>query len=160
MYVRLRRNIGRQALQPRRMTIRIVVLAVLTCALAGFSYLNLKLLVGLGFGLILGWPLAWVGLKTTKFETTAEGRFYTPNSTIGIALTVLFVGRIVYRVMVLVPAARNQALQQPGAALSPLSFFAFGLLAGYYIAYYSGVLMRNRAMSANGLSAGAPKASG
>ena len=160
MYTRLRRNIGRQALQPRRMTTRIVVLAVVTCIFAGFSFLNLRLLVGLGFGIILGWPLAWIGLKTTKFETTAEGRFYTPNATIGIALTILFVGRIIYRVMVLLPAARNPTQLQPGAALSPLSFFVFGLLAGYYIAYYTGVLMRNRAMSANRLSTGAPKASG
>jgi hypothetical protein len=149
MYVRLRRNIGRQAMQPKRMLTRVIILAVVTVALTAFSLLNLRVLAGLGFGFVLGLPLAWVGLKMTRFEATAEGRFYTPNSTIGIGLGILLVGRLVYRLMVILPNMRNAAQhpQQPALMQSPLSLFVFGLLAGYYIAYYVGVLARNRAMS-------------
>jgi hypothetical protein len=146
MWVRLRRNVGRQALRPRRMVVRIVILAVVTCVLAGISFANQHLLIGLGSGLVLGCPLAWLGLRMTKFETTAEGRFYTPNSVIGILLTLLFVGRLCYRLMVVLPNARN-APMQPALMQSPLSFFVFGLLAGYYVAYYGAILMRHRAAS-------------
>lgn len=32
----------------------------------------------------------------------------------------------------------------PGLLQSPLTFFTFGLLAGYYIVYFIGVLLRSR----------------
>ena len=38
---------------------------------------------------------------TTKFEVTPQGMFYTPNAHIGIALSLLFVGRVIYRMVVL-----------------------------------------------------------
>jgi hypothetical protein len=101
------------------------------------------LLLGLGVGLALGLPLAWVGFRLTQFESTPEGRFYTPNSTIGILLTILLVVRVAYRLMVLSPLSHD-ATQSPRLMQSPLSFFVFGLLAGYYMAYYTGVLMRSR----------------
>jgi cytochrome b561 len=146
MYSRLRRNIGRQALQPKRMVVRIVIFAVVTCGLAAYSFSlqNPRLLLGLGVGLALGLPLAWLGLRLTQFEATPEGRFYTPHSSIGIALTILFVGRLVYRVM-LISTNINAPTQRPAFLQSALSFFVYGLLAGYYLAYYIGVLVRSRA---------------
>jgi heme A synthase len=143
MYYRLRRNIGRQPLQPNRMITRTVILAVVTCFLAVFSLTNTRGLLGLGSGLVVGGLLALVGLNMTKFETTPEGRFYTPNALIGIGLTLLLIGRVVYRLMVILPDVRNPG-QQPQLMQSPLSFFVFALLAGYYIAYYIGVLVRHR----------------
>jgi cytochrome b561 len=146
LYARLRRNIGRQPLQPKRMVARIAIFAVVTCGLAVFSFTNQRLLAGLGGGVVLGLPLAWLGLKLTKFETTAEGQFYTPHSMIGAGLTILVVLRVAYRFMVLsnssnIPGPQSRVMQ------SPLSLLFFGLLAGYYIVYYTGVLMRCRAAS-------------
>jgi cytochrome b561 len=147
MYMRLRRNFGRQPLQPKRMVTRmvtrIVIFAVITCGLAVFSFIEPRLLIGLGAGLVVGLPLAWVGLKLTQFETTPQGRFYTPHSTIGILLTVLLVARLGYRVMVVFSAAHDPT-QPPPLMQSALSFFVFALLASYYMAYYTGVLMRSR----------------
>ena len=45
---------------------------------------------------MLGALLGLVGLRLTRFETTDEGHFYTPNTHIGIVLSVLFVGRLLY----------------------------------------------------------------
>jgi len=143
MYFRLRRNIGQQALQPKRMVARIVIFAVLTCGLAVFSFLHPRLLIGLGVGLALGLPLGLVGLKLTQFEVTPQGRFYTPNSSIGVGLTILLVGRLAYRIMVLMTISNNPP-QSPALMQSALSFCVFGLLAGYYMTYYIGVLMRSR----------------
>jgi hypothetical protein len=143
IYIRARRNIGRQPLQPKRMVVRIVIFAVVTCGLAVFSFFNPRLLIGLGAGLALGAPLALLGLKLTQFETTTQGQFYTPNSAIGVALTVLLVGRVAYRMMLLSTASRNPG-QPPAFMQSALSFCVFGILAGYYVAYYIGVLAQSR----------------
>ncbi|HUD49217.1 MAG TPA: hypothetical protein VMR33_20480 [Candidatus Baltobacteraceae bacterium] len=143
IYSRMRRNIGRQPLRPKRLVTRIVVYAVLTCLIAVFSVMHPSLLLGLGGGLALGLPLAWVGLKLTQFEANAEGRFYTPNSYIGSALTILLAARLAYRLIALSNIAAAPA-QPPALMHSPLTFCVFGLLAGYYMAYYLGVLARSR----------------
>jgi hypothetical protein len=76
----------------------------------------------------------------TKFEVTPEGLFYTPNAHIGIALSVLFVGRVVYRMFVLY-STNPYAPQSPDDfAASPLTLAIFGLLAGYYVTYAIGLI--------------------
>jgi len=139
----MRRNIGRQPLQPKRMITRIVIYACVTCLLLAFSLVYPRLLVGLGAGLALGVPLAFVGLKLTKFEATAAGRFYTPNPYIGSALTVLLAARLVYRLIILSTISQNPT-QPPPLMQSSLTLCVFGILAGYYVAYYIGVLVRSK----------------
>jgi len=146
MYGRVRRNIGRQRLQPKRLIAGIIIFAVVTCLLGVYSLIFPRLLVGLGGGLVLGVLLALLGLHLTRFEATPEGRFYTPNPYIGIGLSVLFVGRLVYR-LVLLSSISGNPVQAPSLMQSSLSFFVFGLLAGYYMAYYIG-LLRSRTSSA------------
>ena len=46
-------------------------------------------------------PSGWFALRHTEFEATPQGYFYTPHLYIGIAVTALFIGRMLYR-MVLV----------------------------------------------------------
>ena len=141
----MRRNIGRQSLQPKRMITRIVIYACVTCLLLAFSLVYPRLLVGLGAGLALGVPLAFVGLKLTKFEATAAGRFYTPNPYIGSALTVLLAARLVYRLFVLSTISQSPT-QPPPLMQSSLTLCVFGIIAGYYMAYYIGVLMRSKTL--------------
>jgi hypothetical protein len=146
MYGRMRRNIGRQTLRPQRLVVRTAIYAVVTLALAVFSLMNQRLLLGLGAGLAIGVPLAFLGLSLTKFESTPEGRFYTPNPYIGGALTILLAGRLVYRLIVLSNISQNAA-QAPTLMHSALTLCVFGLLAGYYITYSIGVLARSRTVS-------------
>jgi hypothetical protein len=146
MYGRMRRNIGRQTLQPKRLVARVVIYAVVTLVLAVFSLVNQRLLLGLGAGLALVVPLAFLGLSLTKFESTADGRYYTPNPYVGGALTILLAGRLVYRLIVLSNVSQNPT-QPPPLMHSALTLCVFGLLAGYYIAYSIGVLARSRTVS-------------
>ena len=141
VYVRVRRNIGRQPFQPKRTISRIVIFSVLSVlvGLGAFGYL--PSLAALGGGLLLGAPLALIGLHLTKFETTPQGKFYTPNTPIGVALSVLFVGRVGYRFFVLMTVPVVNGNPTPALFHSPLTLFIFGLTAGYYIAYYAGVLV-------------------
>ncbi len=142
IYRRVRRNIGRQKLHPRRAITSIVILSVASVLILGTSLQNTNLLLGFGGGLLPGVLLGFIGLHLTRFETTDEGHFYTPNTHIGLALSLLLIGRIAYRFMVFrdISAAPNH----PPPMQSPLTFFIIGLTAGYYIVYQTGLFIHNR----------------
>ena len=103
LYRRVRRNIGQQKLCPVRSVFSIVILTAVSVLLVGMAVqLQMpKLLLGIGGGLLLGVPLGLLGLRLTKFETTEAGHFYTPDMRIGIALSLLFAGRMLYRFWVI-----------------------------------------------------------
>lgn len=146
IYSRVRRTIARQRVTPGRMIARIVIYAILTLLFAVVSILffgELRGFASLIAGVAGGAGLALIGLQLTRFETTPEGRFYTPNPYMGVGLSVLLIGRILYRVMVVSSAAQSHT--QPQLMQSPLTYFFYGLLAGYYMAFFTGVLLRSRA---------------
>ena len=96
LYRRLRRHIGRQPLQAWRVGLRlagvcIAAIALLLIGLAGAlggSMAGLGVLAGLVGGMVLG----SYGLRLTRFETTVDGRFYTPNPWLGVVPTSLLIG--------------------------------------------------------------------
>jgi hypothetical protein len=146
LYGRFRRNIGRQPLQRRRMIFRISIYAVFTVGLGVVSFLlarRLSVFAGLLGGVALGVGLGLYGLHLTRCETTAEGFFYTPNPYMGLGLSLLLVGRLAYRLMVLTHTGVESPVT-PQLMQSPLTLFIFGLLAGYYMAYFTGILRRSR----------------
>jgi len=141
IYRRVRRNIGRQKLRPRRAITSIVILSAISVLIAATGLQNTNLLLGFGGGLLLGALLGLAGLRLTRFETTDAGHFYTPNTHIGVALSVLFVGRIAYKYI-----AKGQAAAAQNPAMpfqSPLTLFILGLTVGYYIVYQTGILIHN-----------------
>jgi len=142
IYRRIRRNIGRQPLRPRRAITSFIVLSVFSALFLGASLTEPRLLMGIGGGLLAGLLLGFVGLRLTRFETTAEGHFYTPNTPIGVTLSLLLVGRIIYRFVILQNATISPT--HPPAFQSPLTFFIFGLTAGYYIVYQAGLFLHSR----------------
>jgi hypothetical protein len=141
IYRRVRRNIGRQNLHPGRAKRSIVILSLVSALIIYTSLQNTNLLLGFGGGVLLGALLGFAGLKLTRFETTDEGHFYTPNTHIGVALSILFVGRIAYKYI-----APGHAVtpQNPGVPFqSPLTLFILGLTVGYYLVYQTGILIHN-----------------
>jgi len=151
IYRRVRRNIGRQPLRPVRIIISIVILTLVSLLFCGMAIHSPHLLLGIIGGLSLGVALGFVGLRLTKFETTNEGHFYTPNTSIGVALSLLFVGRMMYRFW----AVRNftAAPASPPPFQSPLTFFIFGLIAGYYLVFYIGLFVHTHDQKPVGTSA-------
>jgi hypothetical protein len=148
IYRRVRRNIGRQRVQPMRMRTRIVLLGIVGALALAFSARNVELFGAMAAGIAGGVALAWLGLRHTKFETTEQGSFYTPHTYIGLFVSALLLGRIAYRFMIVYPAmqAAHQVDANPFAAYqkSPLTLAIFGIVVGYYIAYYVGVLKESR----------------
>jgi drug/metabolite transporter superfamily protein YnfA len=149
LYRRSRRLFGRQPVQPARMKFRIVflVFVAVLLMLRGFASPNIAL--ALAAGLVCGAALALLGLHLTRFETTPQGRFYTPHGGIGIALTLLLLGRLVYRFVGLYLYPEMQIAHSLGADTfsgfqhSPLTAAIFTLLIGYYVAYSIGILIRS-----------------
>jgi hypothetical protein len=79
-------------------------------------------------------------LRKTAFEATPQGLFYTPNAHIGIALSLLFVARVAYRLIEIYMMDPTTPRDMNDFARSPLTLAVFGLLAGYYIAYAAGLI--------------------
>ncbi|MBG9388310.1 hypothetical protein [Caenimonas aquaedulcis] len=140
MIVRVKRMVGRQRAGRIRPWVTLVIFPLV---LALFSFLakdHAQRLWWLAGGVACGLGLAVWGLKKTVFEATPTGLFYTPNAHLGIALSLLLVGRLVWR-MVEVFTMDAAAMQQPDEfTRSPLTLLVFGLLAGYYIGYAFGLV--------------------
>ena len=140
MYARIRRMVGRQRLSKVRPWVTLVVFPLVLALLGLLAWGHPAQFAWLGAGVTLGALLGVAGLKLTRFEATAEGLFYTPNAHLGIALSLLLVARIVYRL----GQAFLLDMTDPRAAddfvRSPFTLVIFGLLAGYYIAYAVGLL--------------------
>lgn len=143
VYRRVRRNIGQQRLRPARIIVSLVILSLAIALLVFVSLPFPKMLLGIGVGIVLGAPLGLLGLRLTKFETNDRGHFFTPNTHIGIALSVLLIGRMLYRWWMLndTGTAMAGASGQPQLLQSPLTYFIFGLYAGYYLVYRTGLFI-------------------
>jgi len=141
-YSRFRRSIGRQPFRPTRLKIYVAIFSVLGLASVYRAVGHPPLLLGWITGTVLGVLLGVWGLRLTRFESSGEQRFYVPNGHIGIALSLLFVGRIAYRVIAIYSHMSLTGTPPPGLGESALTFFTFELLAGYAIAYNLGVLRR------------------
>jgi hypothetical protein len=139
IYLRVRSAIGRQPLRRNRIIIYLVVFTLITFLVIATSWQFPKALLGLVVGILVGAALGFLGLRLTKFETTGEGHFYTPNKHIGIALSLLLVGRLINRMWVLDNVDLAKKVFQ-----SPVTDFIFGLNLGYFIVYYLGMFVHLR----------------
>lgn len=142
LYSRFRRLVGRQRASRVRPW---VTLTVFPAFIALFVYVSRAdaAIAWLAAGLAGGALLGVYGLRKTTFERAAEGRFYTPNAHLGIALSLLLAGRIVYRLVELYLEGSAAFLAAPFVR-SPVTLAIFGLLAGYYIVYAIGLLRWQR----------------
>lgn len=142
IYRRVRRNIGRQKLKPARIALSLTIFTIASFFIITAAASHLNLLLSFGGGLAVGGGLGFLGLRLTRFETTEEGHFYTPDMRLGIGISLLLAARLLYRFWVL----RNgvDTGYHPPAMQSPLTFFIIGLTFGYYVVYYIGLFVHTR----------------
>ena len=141
VYRRVRRNIGRQILTAQRQYVRMGLISVLSLVLAFLHPLQPIAVAYIGSGLIVGAAIGWFALRHTEFASTAEGYFYTPHLYIGMAVTALFVGRLLYRVVLMYDTIGNAASgAAPPLDNNPLTLGILFLTASYYIVYCTGLL--------------------
>ena len=116
-----------------------------TVALIGaVSFEQPKSLVGLAMGVVIGAAFGFLGLRLSRFERTVDGSFYTPNTLLGGGISVLFVGRLLYRFVVLNQVGDRPHWSPQNLVASPLTLALFGLTAGYYIVFSIGVVWTMR----------------
>jgi len=150
IYRRVRGNFGPQPIRRTRMMVRVAIFAVLTVLLSLTGLYNPMLLVGLAGGIAGGAVLGTVGLRLTRFEQNAQGAdVYIPNPWIGAALTMLLLGRLAWRLLVAMPQMQDPAMAGhagygPPMGNSPLTLAVFGLMVGYYLVYFIGLLVHHR----------------
>lgn len=167
LYRRVRRSFGRQPLRPGRLMFRVgvtgLLLIVATVLALHAPFAMACALVG---GALIGLVLGFVGLRHTRFETTATGPVYIPHTYIGLFVTSLLILRVMMRILELqTQPVADPAARDPWAASqhNPATLGILGLVIGYYLVYNIGLLQRRRALeqtSAAGAAAAAPRDGG
>jgi hypothetical protein len=152
LYRRFRANFGRQTVQHTRMVVRIVILALVVGLFSMAALRSVPALEAVAGGLAAGVLVGVLGLRLTLFEADASGRYYTPNSYIGAAVTLLLVGRLVYRVVTMYSMPQQFAVgagPDPFATMSqsPLTLAMVMLTVGYYLTFTAGVLYKSGSQS-------------
>ena len=107
-------------------------------------------------GVLIDAALALWGASRTRFATENGQRYYLPHTYTGVAVSLLFVARLIYGL-----AQTSGVLAAPGGAggtapaagpqaamQSPLTAGIFFVLIGYYVCYYSWVLWKSRHITA------------
>lgn len=139
LYRRIRRNIGRQKLRPKRIIVSMILFAVASAFIIATGLQHTQVLLGFGGGVLFGALLGFLGLRLTRFETTNEGHFYTPDTRIGVGLSLLLAGRILYRVVYMQEGSLTP--DHPAVQPTPLTFLIVGSMVGYYLVYYVGLFV-------------------
>jgi hypothetical protein len=158
MYSRVKRSIGRQTLSKVRpwLTISLFPLLLILFGSTAISLARPALLWAQAGGIAVGVVLGIYGLRHTKFENTPQGMFYTPNAHIGIAISLLFLGRVIYRMFVMYTTDPYAQQNSASFALSPLTLGIFGVMAGYYVTYAIGLVRWRKGVEEAAASSTAP----
>ena len=144
---RVRMQFGPQPIRRKRMTARIVIFALIAGLIGYAAIHDMQLLFGLAGGFVAGAALGLIGLRLSRFEVhPVKGDCYVPNPYIGAVVTALLLARLVWRFAMLSPQMHDPTgatppIHGPAMGQSPLTMFTFGLVVGYYVCYYAGLLI-------------------
>jgi hypothetical protein len=163
IFRRFRRSFGRQRVLPVRMRIRIGILLALGCSLLPVALQSGHFLVAEVAGVMAGIALGVWGAQRTRYRIYDGQLHYLPHTYTGVAVSLLFIGRLVYRMVELysmnrVSGAGGELVESPGFPPPTMlkSPFTVGLLfvvIGYYVCYYSIVLWKSKRISPEELEA-------
>lgn len=139
LYRRFRSLFGRQPVRPAPIVLRTtLLLGVATVMLVASGPSLWALFFGiLGFG--TGFGCALYSLSKTRFETNAEGRFYTPDPYVGLAVTGVFLARLLWRMTTSNPMF-GPGHQYESVLSTAITVGVFFLIASYYVVFGGGVL--------------------
>ena len=147
---RIAANFGRQPWRPVRVGMRLGLLAL---ALAGLSMAavfvpGMQLAVPAGFA--AGALLAAVALRYTHAEIVDGKRWYTPNPWIGGALSLVLVGRLLWRMGSGALVAAGDGAAAFGAKASPLTLGIAAALVAFYVVNSIGLFVQMARLARRG----------
>lgn len=153
IYLRVRRSVGWQQLQPRKLLFSTVLLSVvgaLFLIAGGFSIASL--LSDLA-GLCIGGLLAYYSAATTRFQYRDGHIFYSTSAWINFSVLALFFGRLVYRFYELLwgPLAGLKdadTLASIGNSSSPWLSGLMLIMFVYYVGFNIALMRKKHKLSA------------
>ncbi len=153
IYRRLRRSFGQQQLRRVRMQVRIVVLLIAGCLLLPVAWRSTEFLSAVLAGVAAGVALALWGAARTRFLKIDHQLYYVPHTYTGIAVSLLFLGRLSIGCPGCTAArprpSRGADSGGPGICIGKHAAKSadarlFFVLMGYYVCYYSVVLWKSK----------------
>jgi hypothetical protein len=166
IYRRFRRSFGQQPLRPVRMRARSILLLVVGCLLLPTALRSAAFMSATLGGLAAGVALAVWGAARTRFLRLSNQLYYVPHTYTGIAVSFLFLGRLIYRLVQVYgnvhathaagADSTSQGFTPAGMLQSPLTLGLFFVLMGYYVCYYSMVLWKSKRVAAEELGGSPP----
>lgn len=146
IYKRVRRNIGRQRSRLWRHWDGTVLCPLLLAIVALGAMRSMEAEGALLGGVAVGVALGICGVRLTRFEQDGASFYYTPNPYLGVGLSLLLVGRVIYRFFELWQLQGGMPPPaSPDFTRSPLTLAIVGIVFGYYAAYSAGLLRWRRA---------------
>lgn len=155
LYRRFRRNFGRQKLRPGYLIFRMVLLCVVGVLLLIPTFFSTELAVVTIVGVAIGVGLALWAAKHTRFLREDGVLYYLPHTYAGMVVSALFLGRIIYRFVVVSQSQYSVATMDPNMGPgdlggyssiyhNPVTRLVFFILIGYYVYYYWFVLHESK----------------
>jgi hypothetical protein len=144
VYRRFRRSFGQQPLQPVRMRARMAIFLVAGCLMLPLATRSMALVSAALAGVALGVALALWGAVRTRFVRIADQLHYVPHTYTGIAISALFLGRLIFRFTQMYAGAADEAFATASVSRSPLTLGLFFAVIGYYTCYYGVVLWKSK----------------
>jgi hypothetical protein len=143
------------------MWIRIVLLIVLGLSLTPAALKSAQFLFAELAGALAGSASGFWGAKHTRYAVHDGRLHYVPHTYAGIAISLLIIGRLVYRFAewyALNGAPGTAAAASSGMApepmmRSPLTVGLVFVVVGYYVCYYAMVLWKSKRISPEDLEA-------
>lgn len=149
LHSRFKRLVGRQRTSRYRPWVSMGISTLLLSLIVWAVWGQWHALMALAGGLVVGSLLSrWAWLQT-RLEPTPQGLYYTPHTHLGIALSLLFLARIAYRVVEVVWLLPEAESGLHAFVASPLTMSVFGLMAGHTLGYAMALfLWRRRVLAA------------
>src|SRR3954467_10983672 len=97
IYRRVRRNIGWQELNPRKLVVRSCIFFIIGLIFLSGGLTHPISLISDIAGILIGILLAYYGASLTTFERREKYFYYRPNIWIGTIVTFIFLARLIYR---------------------------------------------------------------
>ncbi|NEW09229.1 hypothetical protein GK047_24965 [Paenibacillus sp. SYP-B3998] len=143
IYRRTKRTIGFQRLSPRRLKFRLILFSLIGLIIFMLGFVHPIHFISYAIGLAAGVALGLTAIRHTRFEQRPDGWYYRTHLWVEIAVLVLFLSRIAYR-LVFITVVSNSASMNP-ADLSqftkdPLTAGVFFVIVSYYILFLSYLL--------------------
>jgi hypothetical protein len=152
IFLRVRRNIGWQQLNPGKMKLLTTIFVIIGLIFLIEGAFHLVSLISDIAGILFGVILAYYGGLMTRIEQRDGSWYYRPSIWIGSLVTVLFLGRLTYRIYEAYTLG-NLAGSQGGLtsigydANTPWTSGLLLIMFAYYVVYYNILLRKHSAVS-------------